>query len=76
MVHRLVGLQQPDRIRRNSSGVRVAVEAWKVAARDLHAHAMAFQKHVPGYPCVHCYPINFTGLAQFRLLQRIAVAQP
>ena len=49
VVHRLIGFEQPGGIRDGPAGVRVAVEPRKIAARNLHADAVAFQEHVTGY---------------------------
>ena len=76
VINRLRGLAQIGRIGDRAAGIRIPVEAWKVAAGYFDADAMALPKHVAGHTGVDRQFVDFARPRQFRLLERFAVTQP
>src|SRR3954447_19925105 len=75
MIDGLIRLRELDRVRHLAAVIRIPVEAWEVAARYLHTDPMTLQKDIARYTGVHGDSVDFAGLGQFRLLERIAITQ-
>src|ERR1017187_3744508 len=66
VIHRLARLYQFGRLLHRATGIGIAVEARKIAARYLQANAMTLQEHVARPPGVDSHAIDLTRRDQLR----------
>ncbi len=73
MIDHLPRLLERGLVGERAAGIRIAIEARKVAARDFDAYGMAGEKHVARYACVDHQRINLSWLGEFSLFQSVPV---